>query len=86
MARKIEDVLGRVKDPESGLSISRLGVVERFRYNAEKKELYVFTDFASHQPSCMTCVGIASVVIKGIQRELRKELEAEFPELDVQLV
>lgn len=86
MARKMEEVLARVKDPESGLSVSRLGVVERFRYNKEKGELYVFTDFASHQPACMTCVGIASVVINGIRRDLQKELEAEFPDLKVQLL
>lgn len=86
MAEKIEAILQRVKDPESGLPVSRLGVIERFRYNAEKQELYVFTDFASHQPSCMTCVGIASVVIAGIQRDLKVELSREFPDLDVQLI
>ena len=86
MQQKIEDVLQRVKDPESGLPIARLGVVERVRYNAEKQELYVFADFLSHQPSCMACVGIASVVISGIRRRLVEEFEAEFPELKVELV
>lgn len=86
MAERIENVLDRVKDPESDLSAARLGLVERVRYNADKKELYVFTDFAGHQPSCMACVGIASVVITGIRRELEKEMRAEFPDLTVQLI
>lgn len=86
MAEKIEAVLDRVKDPESGYSLAELGIVERVRYNEEKKELYVFTDFLSHQPSCIACVGIASVVISGLRRRLVEELNAEFPEIDVQLV
>ena len=86
MQRKIEAVLERVKDPESGYSVARLGLVERVRYNADKQELYVFTDFLSHQPSCMACVGIASIVISGIRRGLIEEFRAEFPQLAVELV
>ena len=86
MADKIDAVLQRVKDPESGYSLAKLGIVERVRYNEEKRELYVFTDFLSHQPSCLACVGIASVIISGLRRDLVEELSTEFPDLDVQLV
>ena len=83
MQQRLEAVLERVKDPESGVAVSRLGIVERFRYNAEQKQLVVFTDFAPHMPSCPTCVGIAAIVIDGIRRRLNGELQAEFPELSV---
>lgn len=86
MKRKIDAVLDRVKDPESDLPISRLGVVTRLRYNDEKKELYVFSDFLSHMPGCMTCVGIAATVIDGIKRRLLAEFQAEFPELTILFV
>ncbi len=86
MKRKIDAVLDRVKDPESDLPISRLGVITRLRYNEEKKELYVFSDFLSHMPGCLTCVGIAATVIDGIKRRLRSELEAEFPQLSIVFV
>lgn len=86
MKAKITAILERVKDPESGLSVARLGLVERVRYNAEKQELYVFTEFASHQPSCLTCVGIAAIVIAGIQRALQEEFEKEFPTITTELV
>lgn len=86
MAKTIEAVLDRVKDPESGYSLAKLGIVERVRYNEEKKELYIFTDFLSHQPSCIACVGIASVIIAGLRKRLVEEMSAEFPDLDVQLV
>ena len=83
MQHTLQSVLDRVKDPESGLPIARLGVVERFRYNAERNELVVFTEFGSHMPTCITCVGIASLVVDGIQRRLREELEREFPGLTI---
>ena len=86
MRRKVDAVLERVKDPESGYSVARLGLVERVRYNAEKGALYVFTDFLSHQPSCMACVGIASIVISGIRRSLVEQFQAEFPDLSIELV
>lgn len=83
MKRKIDLVLDRVKDPESDLPISRLGVIERLRYNEEKSELYIFADFLSHQPGCMACVGIAATVIDGIKRRLLAEFGREFPELRI---
>ena len=78
---KIDGVLDRVKDPESGYSVADLGLVHRLRYNHEKRELYIFADFVSHQPGCMACVGIASVVIDGIRRRLIEEFQTEFPNL-----
>ena len=81
MKLKIDGVLDRVKDPESGYSVAELGLVHRLRYNQEKEELYIFADFVSHQPGCMACVGIASVIIDGIRRRLIEEFQTEFPNL-----
>lgn len=81
MKQGIDKVLDRVKDPESGYSVSELGLVRRLRYNAEKKELYIFTDFMSHRPACMTCVGIASVLEDGIRRNLLQAFREEFPDI-----
>ena len=86
MQDALQSVLNRVKDPESGLPIARLGVVERFRYNADRNELVVFTEFGSHMPTCITCVGIATIVVDGIQRRLREELERTFPGMTITLV
>lgn len=86
MQETLQTVLDQVKDPESGLPIARLGVVERFRYNAEHNELVVFTEFGSHMPACITCVGIASIVVAGIRRRLREALEQEFPGMTITIV
>lgn len=86
MKRTIDAVLDRVKDPESGYSVAELGVVQRLRYNAEQGELYVFTDFGAHQPGCLTCVGIASMIRNTIERRLTEEFETELPSVSVVFV
>jgi metal-sulfur cluster biosynthetic enzyme len=86
MKRTIDAVLDRVKDPESGYSVADLGVVTRLRYNDEKKELYIFTDFAGHQPGCFTCVGIAAMIQSSIERWLTEEFSREFPGVNVVFV
>jgi len=86
MTRKIDAALDRVKDPESNLSVAQLGVVKRLRYNEEKKALYVFTDFYSHLPKCVTCAAIARTIASTIVRDLRIELEKEFPDLSIEFV
>ena len=86
MARKIQSVLQRVKDPESNLSVEKLGLVERVRYNEEKKDLYIFTDFLGHRPGCLTCQGIAMTIVAGIRRNLHEEFQKEFPDLTIEVI
>ena len=86
MIRKIDSVLDRVKDPESNLPVARLGVVKRVRYNEEKNALYIFTDFYSHLPKCVTCAAIASTIASTITRDLKAEFQTEFPDLSIEFV
>ncbi|MCJ7830468.1 MAG: iron-sulfur cluster assembly protein [Desulfobacterales bacterium] len=86
MAAKIASILQQVKDPESGLAIDRLGLVERVRYNAPKGEMYIFTDFLSHRPGCPACAGIAMAVMASIQRDLAEAFRKEFPDLVIAFV
>mgnify|MGYP001364956915 CR=1 FL=1 len=86
MVQKIDAILERIKDPESGLSLDRLGIVERVRYNEEKREMYLFTDFTDHLPSCFTCRGIALAIMSSIMRDLKKEFEREFPGIVIKYV
>ncbi len=86
MTAAIDSILDRVKDPESEISIARLGLVKRVRYNEEKKEMYIFTDFFSHRPACITCKGIAMAIMSTIIRNLEKEFKKEFPDLAVEFI
>ncbi len=73
MIKKIDAVLDRVKDPESGLSVLHLGLVKRVRFSEAQKKLFIFTDFQSHMPDCKTCVFIAKLVGDNIIRNLAVE-------------
>ena len=86
MVQKIEAILGRVRDPESGVTLDRLGIVERVRYNEKKQEMYLFTDFTGHLPSCFTCRGIALAIMSSLLRELKEEFEKEFPGITIEFV
>ena len=86
MIKKIDNVLDRVKDPESGLPVSRLGVVQRVRYSEDHKKLYVFMDIKSHMPNCGACTTIAGLVVDRIVRDLAVEFHVAFPDLDVEFV
>ena len=86
MKNKIDSVLDRVKDPESGLSVSELGLVKKLRYSEGKKHLYVFTDFFKRHPGCLTCAAVASLVSSSIQKNLESELEKEFPDIIIEFV
>ncbi len=86
MIKKIDTVLDRVKDPESGLSVLHLGLVKRVRFSEAQKKLFVFTDFQSHMPDCKTCVFIAKLVGENILRNLTVEFNLEFPDLEIEFV
>jgi metal-sulfur cluster biosynthetic enzyme len=86
MIEKIDRVLERVKDPESDLPISRLGLVKRFRYSEREKKLFVFTAVYPHLPKCVTCAAIAGAIISTIIRDLTAELQQEFPELTIEFI
>lgn len=86
MIEKIDRVLERVKDPESGLSIAQLGLVKRFRYREGEKKLFVFTEVYPHLPKCITCAAIAKTIVSTIFRDLTTELQREFPGLTVEIV
>ncbi len=64
MKKRIDAVLDRVKDPESGLSVSELGLVTKLRYSEEHSHLYIFTDFSGVIPlSHLFCNCIVSIII-----------------------
>jgi len=84
MIQKIDAVLGRVKDPESMLSMAQLGFVKRVRYDEGRKKLYVFTSPLRRTQKC--CTIMASLLVSGAVKSLTKELEKEFPELSIEFV
>ena len=86
MIQKIDAILERVKDPESDLPVAQLGLIQRVRYNEEKKKMYIFTNLNEHVPKCSTCRFIAAGMVARITRDLEAAFKAEFPDLSVEFV
>jgi len=86
MTRKIGAVLEKVRDPESGLPVAQLGLIQRVRYSEKDRRLYIFTDAYRHLPHCVTCAAIAETIIATIVRDVTAELQKEFPDLTVEFV
>lgn len=84
MKQKIDAVLDRVTEPESGLSISRIGLVEKFRYVPAKKRLYVFRNPIGPSKGC--CTILSNLLLDTTQGRLVRALEAAFPDLTIQIV
>ena len=84
MMKKIDSVLERVKEPESGLSMLELGLVQRLRYSEKLKKLAVFTTpLNSNRKHC--CIVMQGLLIKGTLDRLTEEFQKEFPDLTIEL-
>jgi metal-sulfur cluster biosynthetic enzyme len=84
--KKVDAVLDRVRDPESGLSVAELGVVKKVRLSEKESTLYVFLDTYGHLPKCVTCAAIAQTVLAKIVRDLEDAFGEAFPGLRVEVI
>ena len=83
---KIESILDRVHDPESGLPIRMLNLVRRVRVSDEHRYVYLDVPFDQHTPGCLACAGIAMTIIAGIQRELQTAFQEAFPGYTIEFI
>lgn len=84
MIQKIDNVLDRVIEKESNLSVAQLGLVERVRYSEKQNKLYVFTKAIHSTHGCCTLLSLVqqSDTLQDLEEHFRKE----FPEHWVQIV
>jgi len=82
MKKRLQSVLERVKEPETNLFLSELGLVERFRYHAEQKKLTVFLNPV--RPGKVCCSIIAGLLLSSTIKDLINELQKEFSDLYVE--
>ncbi len=83
---KIDTILREVRDPESGLPICDLGLVQRVRVSDEHRVIYLDVPFDRHVPGCMACTGIAMTIIMGIRRDLIESFKERFPGYSVEFI
>ncbi len=84
MKQKIDAALDTVKEPESGLSVGEIGLVQKFRYVSTKKTLYVFRNPIVPSKGC--CTIMSNMLLAATQKNFLDELEKFFPELTIELV
>ena len=84
MTQKIDAVLDRVKEPESGLSISQLGLVKKLRHNKNRKKLTVYIDTIGPAKGC--CAIMSAMLLSTTLENLAREFESEFPDLTVEFI
>jgi metal-sulfur cluster biosynthetic enzyme len=84
MIRKIDNVLDRVKEPESNLSVAQLGIVRKFRHNENKRSLYIFANTYGSRKAC--CYLITKLIESEVMNRVKNELKKEFPDLAIRFV
>ena len=85
MQQKIDHVLDRVKEPETGLSIAQLGLVERIRYSQEKKKLTVFSCNLQHNHH-YCCTVLQGLLISSTWNSLTEAFQKEFPDFAIEVI
>ncbi len=84
MIRKIDAVLERVREPEGGLPVRDIGLIQRLRYVPEEGKLKVFVNLVANPKAC--CFLITGAIEMNVVSNLKTELEKEFPELEIEVV
>jgi metal-sulfur cluster biosynthetic enzyme len=84
MKEKIDEILEKVKLPESGLSLSQSGIIEKLRYVSSRKKLIVVKNPIHSSEGC--CTLISNFMLNSVLKELRKELKDAFPGFSIEIV
>ena len=83
MKQKIDAVLDRVRDPESGLTVAQLGLIQSFRFIEKGNKLVAFKSQMRSGKGC--CTLVANMLLHTTLKELISELEKEFPEYHIEV-
>jgi len=75
--KKIDAVLERIKDPQSGMNAAQLGLVEKIRVSEKRNILTIFFNPMGKTKACCSVLNMA--VLSDIEREMEAEFRKEFP-------
>jgi len=78
---KIDRVLDRIQDPQSGMTILQLGLVEKIRYVEKRRKLIVFMNRLGHCKAC--CAALYMVLLADFENAIKEGLKTEFPQFSV---
>ncbi len=75
--KKIDSVLGRIKDSQSGMTIAQMGLVQKIRHSEENRRLIVFMNHMGKSKACCSVLNMA--ILADLEKEMEVELKKEFP-------
>jgi len=78
---KIDRVLDGIQDPQTGMAISQMGLVEKIRYVEKRRKLIVFFNRLGHCKAC--CAALNLVMLSDFENAIKEGLKAEFPQFSV---
>jgi len=78
---KIDRVLDGIQDPQTGMTISQMGLVEKIRYVEKRRKLIVFFNRLGHCKAC--CAALNLVMLADFENAIKKGLKTEFPQFSV---
>jgi len=84
MTDKIDTVLDTVKDPESGLTVAQIGLIEKVRYIESLQKLYIVKRPIRSPKHC--CKIIAYLLLTSTLNDLQTAFEKAFPGLIIEIV
>jgi len=82
MKKKLSDLLDRVKEPQSGLTISQLGMIEGIKHEPITNKLLVVTNPQITSKAC--CMVFNLFEVGEIEDLIAFELKKEFPNVEVE--
>lgn len=85
ITEKFDKVLQEVRDSQSELNLSELGLVKKFSWYQKEKIIEVYLDVHYDSSQCMACTAIDGFILDGISRDLKQALEREFPEWTIEI-
>jgi len=84
MTDKIDTILETVKDPESGLTVAQIGLVEKVRHVESSQKLIIVK--RPVRPAKQCCKITANLLLTSTLKDLQTAFEKAFPELSIEIV
>jgi metal-sulfur cluster biosynthetic enzyme len=82
--KKIDGILGRVREQSSLLPVSELGLVSRVVCSDTERAIRIEMTGPGDNRACI-CAGLAGDMLRGrVERELREEFQKEFAGFSVE--
>ncbi len=80
--KKIDAILDRVKDPQSGMSAAHMGLVAKIRVSEKMNQMTIFFNTLGKSNACCSALNMA--VLSDIETEMAEEFSKEFPNFIIQ--